>query len=131
MATKKYYRITSRETKKGIKYYIYIDDTVKPTAQDLADIQMYIKCGYEIKHKSEQRAKEAKARANVLPKKAEIIEALKNDKTVLPEGSASLRKGETALEHFNSIENFFEARSWYLNEYLVIKNALEKENSEE
>ncbi len=61
---KKYYKISQRETKKqGIKHYIIIDDDVKPTAADLKDIKTYIECGYEIKHKSQARAKKARERA--------------------------------------------------------------------
>lgn len=63
MANKNYLRITSRTTKQGIKKYVIIDDDVKPTAQDEADLRLYITCGYEIKHKSKERAEKARARA--------------------------------------------------------------------
>ena len=60
----KYYKLSKRETQKsGTKYYIIIDDSVKPTQQDKEDIKMYIECGYTIQHKSQSRAAAARERA--------------------------------------------------------------------
>lgn len=60
----KYYKVSSRKLKNnGIKYYVIIDDTVKPTTQELEDIKMYLQSGYTIKHKSKERAEKAKERA--------------------------------------------------------------------
>lgn len=42
---------------------ITIDDSVTPTAADKLDFQTYVNAGYTIRHKSEARAKAAKARA--------------------------------------------------------------------
>lgn len=65
MATKKkYYKLSERTLKSGkTKKYITIDDSVIPTQADKNDIEMYIKCGYEIRHKSQERAKRARERA--------------------------------------------------------------------
>jgi hypothetical protein len=61
---KKYYKLSERTLKDGkIKKYITIDDSVKPTQADKNDVEMYIKCGYEIRHKSQQRAENARKRA--------------------------------------------------------------------
>lgn len=57
----KYYKVSSRKLKNnGIKYYVIIDDTVKPTTQELEDIKMYLQSGYTIKHKSKDRAERQK-----------------------------------------------------------------------
>lgn len=65
MAEKKkaYYKLSERTTKAGVKRIITVDDEVKPTAQDLQDIQLYITCGYTLKHKSKARAEAARKRA--------------------------------------------------------------------
>lgn len=65
MATKKkYYKLSERTLKSGkTKKYITIDDSVTPTQADKNDLEMYIKCGYEIRHKSQERAKNARERA--------------------------------------------------------------------
>lgn len=63
MSKKAYYRLTSRETKNGLKNYVYIDDSVTPTAQDKEDIKLYISCGYVLKHKSAKKSAIAKERA--------------------------------------------------------------------
>ncbi len=42
---------------------ITLDDKITPSATDKADVQMYVTAGYVIRHKSEARAKAAKARA--------------------------------------------------------------------
>ena len=53
---KKYYKLnTERKT-------ITINDDVKPTKTDEADITLYIKCGYTLRHKSEKRVAIAKER---------------------------------------------------------------------
>lgn len=62
-APKKYYKLSERHLKSGaIKRVITVDDSVKPTARDLADVKMYVECGYVKAHKSEKRAAAAKAR---------------------------------------------------------------------
>ncbi len=66
MAQKNYYRITERKLKNGIKHYIYIDDSVKATEQDLRDIEMYMRIGYILKHKSQERAEKARERAKAI-----------------------------------------------------------------
>ena len=53
----KYYKINAE------KKTITLDDKVTPTATEKADVQMYVTAGYVIRHKSEARAKAAKARA--------------------------------------------------------------------
>lgn len=61
---KKYYRLSERTLKGGvIKKIITIDDEITPTKQDLNDLQMYVACGYQIAHKSQKRAANAKKRA--------------------------------------------------------------------
>lgn len=63
-ATKKYYKLSERRLKSGaIKRVITIDDSVKPTDRDLADVRLYIQCGYTIAHKSQKRAEVARERA--------------------------------------------------------------------
>lgn len=53
MAEKKYYKLnTANKT-------ITLDTTVKATAQDLQDVQMYVMAGYIIRHKSQKRAEAA------------------------------------------------------------------------
>lgn len=59
----KYYKISERQLKNGTKNIITIDDSVKPTEQDMKDIKLYIQCGYELRHKSEKRAAAARKRA--------------------------------------------------------------------
>lgn len=63
MANKKYYKISTRQLKNGTKNIITIDNSVKPTAQDIEDVKLYISCGYEIRHKSAERAEKARERA--------------------------------------------------------------------
>jgi hypothetical protein len=61
--TKKYYKLSERVLKSGkIKRTITIDDEVKPTERDLADIKLYIQCGYTISHKSQVKAEKARER---------------------------------------------------------------------
>jgi 3-dehydroquinate synthetase len=61
---KKYYKLSERTLKSGaIKRVITIDDSVKPTDRDKADVRMYVECGYTIAHKSEKRSEAAKKRA--------------------------------------------------------------------
>jgi hypothetical protein len=63
MAEKKYYKLSERLLKSGaIKRTITVDDSVKPTERDLADLRMYIQCGYVLAHKSEKRAAAARKR---------------------------------------------------------------------
>ncbi|MBO5949080.1 hypothetical protein J6Q66_09640 [bacterium] len=60
----KYYKLSERKLNGGIiKKIIIIDDTVKPTDIDLADVKMYVSCGYTIQHKSQSRAAAARKRA--------------------------------------------------------------------
>lgn len=60
---KKYYRISERVLKSGaIKRTITVDDNVKPTDRELADVRMYIQCGYVLAHKSEKKAENARKR---------------------------------------------------------------------
>lgn len=117
MKTKKaYYKVDLKNQ------IITIDDEVKPTPSDKSDVEMYLKAGYMIKHKSIKRANVAKERAkknNITD--AEIIEALKKD------------KDEKALNKYIEIKKgqgkgtgFFAAKSWYLKEYKK-----EKENNTE
>lgn len=105
--TKKYYKISKKETKKGTKYYIIIDDSVKPTAQEEKDVKTYIQCGYEIKHKSEAKAERARLNASKLPSKEEIVKALENDSENLKEFQRRCKK---------EFGGFFKARKWYLDE---------------
>lgn len=65
MATKKkYYKLSERTLKSGVvKKYITIDDSVIPTQQDKNDLKYYLEVGYIIRHKSQERAKNAKKRA--------------------------------------------------------------------
>lgn len=53
----KYYKLNKE------KKTITIDDKITPTAADEKDVQRYVTAGYIIRHKSEARAKAAKARA--------------------------------------------------------------------
>lgn len=63
-AKKKYFKLSERRLKSGAtKKIITIDDEVKPTERDLADVKMYVSCGYEIAHKSKERAEKARERA--------------------------------------------------------------------
>jgi hypothetical protein len=60
----KYYKISIRNYEKsGTKYYIIVDDNVKPTPKDLEDIKLYLQCGYILTHKSQSRAAAARERA--------------------------------------------------------------------
>ena len=60
---KKYYKLSERTLKSGaIKRTITVDDEVKPTDRDLADVRMYIQCGYVLAHKSKKRAEAARKR---------------------------------------------------------------------
>lgn len=60
---KKYYKLSERNLKSGaIKRVITVDDSVKPTDRDLADVRMYIQCGYVLAHKSQKRAEAARKR---------------------------------------------------------------------
>lgn len=61
---KKYYKLSERTLKSGaIKRTITVDDDVKPTDRDKADVMMYIQCGYVLAHKSQKRAEAARRRA--------------------------------------------------------------------
>ena len=46
------------------KKTIIIDDQVKQTERDKQDIQMYVSAGYEIKHKSIAKSKQALKRSD-------------------------------------------------------------------
>lgn len=60
---KKYYKLSERTLKSGaIKRVITVDDSVKPTDRDLADVRMYVQCGYVLAHKSAARAEAARKR---------------------------------------------------------------------
>ena len=61
MATKKYFvlRVNAKTGKKTIT----IDKAVKPTPAELDALQIYVNAGYEIRFKSEARAKAARERA--------------------------------------------------------------------
>ena len=61
---KKYYRLSERTLKSGkVKKIITIDDSVKPTDFELADVRLYVQSGYTIAHKSKERAEAARKRA--------------------------------------------------------------------
>lgn len=53
MAEKKYYKVNAANKT------ITLDTTVKATAQDMQDIQIYVMAGYIIRHKSQKRAEAA------------------------------------------------------------------------
>lgn len=92
-------------TVKADKKIIIIDDSVKATAADDKDIQMYVAAGYVIRHKSEKRAKAAAKRADSLTDAA-IKEALKDDKKALAEYEAiKKQQGKGG--------GFFAAKKWY------------------
>ena len=98
MATKKAYTLNKE------KKVITIDDNVKATRAEEKDIDRYVAAGYEIKHKSEKRAKAATKRADGL-KDENIKEALKDDKKALAKYE-EIKKGKG--EGFG----FFAAKSW-------------------
>ena len=52
-----------RTNPKTLKKTITLDTNVQPTAAELVAVETYVKAGYEIRFKSEKRAKVAKERA--------------------------------------------------------------------
>lgn len=86
MADKKYYKLSERILKNGgIKKVITIDDSVKPSKADLEDVEMYVKGGYIIAHKSQKRAEAARKRVlengGKIGKKKENTEEEKTETT--------------------------------------------------
>ena len=64
MAEKKYFKLSERTLKNGtVKKIITIDDSIKPTKQELEEKQAYVNAGYVIAHKSQKRAEAARKRA--------------------------------------------------------------------
>lgn len=80
-------------------------------------LAIYISAGYTVRAKSEVKSAQAKKKADALPKKAEIIKILEDNKKaeelkIFKEMCEDKEKG-----------NFFKARAWYLKE---VKPTLEK-----
>lgn len=89
------------------KMILTLDNNAAPTAAEQVAINAYVANGYEIRIKSEKRAKEAKKRAKAdgLTDKA-ILEALANDKTNLKTyKEIKAKKGKGG--------GFFAAKAWY------------------
>lgn len=111
---KKYYTIDQK------KHTITIDTTVPPQKGDEEAVALYIKFGYDMRIKSQDRAEKMRNRANSLDA-ATIREALKND--------------EKALKKFDEIVHgkrkeskdvgFFVAKKWY-KDYLNKKKEEKK-----
>ncbi len=83
------------------KKTIVIDDSVKQTEADQKDIQLYVLAGYEIKHKSKAKSKQATKRADTIT--ADDIRK-------------ELSADSEALDTFNKLiseKGYFTARKFY------------------
>ena len=83
------------------KKTIIIDDSVKQSKADQKDIQLYVLAGYEIKHKSKAKSKQATKRADTITAE-EIRKELSAD--------------SEALDTFNNLiseKGYFTARKFY------------------
>ena len=92
------------------KKVITIDDAVRQTPEDKDDIRLYVLSGYEIRHKSKAKSKQALKRADTIT--AEDIRK-------------SLSADKEALKEFNRLisdKGFFSARKFY-REYISSKTA--------
>ena len=103
MTEKKYYKVNPE------KKTITIDDSVKPTKQDEADLMRYLGAGYILRHKSAARSATAKSRSGGLTK-ADIEKALANEPKFL-EKFTKLCKGK------GKGQGVFAAKSWYEKDY--------------
>ena len=95
------------------KKTIIIDDQVKQTERDKQDIQMYVSAGYEIKHKSIVKSKQALKRSDSITAD-EIRKKLSADKEALKEFERLLRES-----------GYFSARKYY-KEYITTEPAPEQ-----
>ena len=85
---------------------VIIDPTVKKTADDRADIAMYLQGGYTSRNKVIRKLKDD---AITRLKDKDILEALKNDE-------ANSKKYKELKKEAG--KGFFAARSWYATEVL-------------
>lgn len=92
------------------KKIITIDDAVKQTPEDKEDIKLYVLSGYEIRHKSKAKSKQALKRADTITAE-DIRKVLSADKEALKE-----------FNRLSSEKGFFSARKFY-REYIASKTA--------
>ena len=107
------YRIN--EKNKTISIGANLTDAEKNT------VALYLAAGYKARPKSEIKSKQAKEKANALPKKAEI-ETILLDNKMEKELALFREKCDSKLGG-----NFFKARSWYMTD---IKPIIDEKNEE-
>lgn len=116
MAEKNYYKVNPE------KKTITVDDSVKPTKQDEADLMRYLGAGYILRHKSAARSATAKSRSEGVTKE-EIEKALADEPKFL-EKFTKLCKGR------GKGQGVFAAKSWYKKDYPKEKAEAEKKAAE-
>ena len=95
------------------KKIITIDDAVRQTPEDKEDIKLYVLSGYEIRHKSKAKSKQALKRADTITAE-DIRKVLSADKE--------------ALKEFNRLisdKGFFSARKFY-RDYMANRETEQK-----
>ena len=83
------------------KKIIIIDDAIRQTPEDKEDIKLYVMSGYEIRHKSKAKSRQATKRADTITAE-DIKKSLSADKDALKE-----------FERLVSNKGFFSGRKFY------------------
>ena len=108
--TMKYYRIDQD------KHTITVDTAITPTAADEAAVALYVKMGYAMKIKSQERAHQMKAQADTLSAD-EIRELLKDDSKALKKFDDIIHGKKTGITNAEGKYGFFAAKKWFKDEY--------------
>ena len=108
----KYYTVNNE------KHIITIDKSITPTKDEYEEVERYIHYGYDMRFKSQEKAKMMREKMEKRMKEnpdnlnaAAIRDALKNDKEALDKFNAILKEHK---------KGFFSAKKWY-NEYISNK----------
>lgn len=107
---KKYYTIDQE------KHIVTVDTTVKPGKGDEEAVFLYVKMGYSMRIKSQDRAEIMKKKADGLDAK-KIKDALKDDKEALKKFEDIIHGKKTGVTNEDGKTGFFAAKKWYKKEY--------------
>ena len=107
---KKYYTIDHE------KKYITVDTTVKPSNGDEEAVALFVKMGYKMRIKSQDRAIKMRAQADTM-NAAEIRELLKDDSKALKKFDDIIHGKKTGITNAEGKYGFFAAKKWFKDEY--------------